>query len=45
MIGFGLFLVVGIEMTVSGWFPTYAVIAAHQNKEDAALYNTYFWTV
>ena len=30
-------------MTVSGWFPSYAVVAAHFDKKDATIITTIFW--
>lgn len=43
LIGFGLFLIAGIEMTVAGWIPTYSVNKEVFDREQATVYGTFFW--
>jgi hypothetical protein len=43
LIGLGLFLISGIEMTVAGWVPTYSVNKGVFTKEEATIYGTLFW--
>ena len=43
MLSFSLFLTSGIESTVSGWFPSYAVEAAGRTKSSATIFGTIFW--
>ena len=45
LIGLAFFLEVGIEMTVTGWFPSYGVLTNTFSAESAALCGTLFWTM
>lgn len=45
MVGLGLFLIAGIESVVTGWIPTYAVLAGEFTKDDATIYGSLFWTM
>ena len=38
-------MIAGIEMTVSGWIPSYAVMVKILNRKEATVYGTLFWSV
>ena len=44
LISLGLFLIAGIEYTVPGWLPSYAVLVNIVDKSEATIYTTLFWS-
>lgn len=45
LIGVGLFLIAGIEMTTNGWLPTYGVQIVGLSTSEVTIYGTFFWTM
>jgi fucose permease len=45
LIGLGLFLIAGIEMTTNGWLPTYGVQIVGLTTSEVTIYGTFFWTM
>jgi fucose permease len=45
LISFGLFVVVGLEDTISSWIPTYAVQTLVANKQGAVQFASIFWVM
>jgi fucose permease len=43
LISIGLFVVVGLEVTVSNWIPTYAVQTHVSSKQEAVQFASIFW--
>ena len=43
MIALGVFLIIGFELTASGWLPSYAVVKGAMDKREATICGTLFW--